>query len=414
MAGLDELAASIAEQGVIQPIKVRHAPDGAGYIVTWGHRRLLASRQAGLIDIPAFIDDTEQTLEERSIEQLIENLHREDLNPIDRATAMRAVVAAGMTQAELARKLGLAPSTIANDLGLLDAPAKIQRELLEGSITPAHAKALKGLTSSTQAELVVKVIREGLSAHATEELVQRHKQSESWRKEREQAERASTDAKKATLAGSLERIEKRIPKGALVRILTWYNDADAKALARLLKDAGYTDVSTDTRAIAGPQKESLGCDCHAWQLEIASYAGTVTIRPACIVQAHRAAKAKADRAAYEAEGELHRRVHAKLAEVLVDEISKLGSLAARIALWELLGGWGAESWVRAQEARLVNVLDESKPKRRKRDAWATVAELDDASVRRELVAKLSFLHNQGDFKPDYEQLATELGIETPA
>jgi ParB family chromosome partitioning protein len=67
--------------------------------------------------------------DDRPIEQLVENLHRADLNPIDRARAMRAVVDAGVSQADLARKLGIAPSTVANDLGLLEAPPKLQQQL---------------------------------------------------------------------------------------------------------------------------------------------------------------------------------------------------------------------------------------------------------------------------------------------
>lgn len=410
---IDELAESIREHGVIQPIKVRHAEDGAGYVVTWGQRRLLASRIAERTEIPAILDDTEQTEAERAIEQLVENLAREDLPALDRARAMRAVVDAGISQADLARELGLHPSTVANDLGLLESPAKVRTLVEQGAITPAHAKALKGLAPSTQAELATRVARDGLSAHATEDLVQQHKRSEQWRKEREAAEREETRERSAKLAESIGRIEKRIPKGEPVRIQAWYNESRVNELAKLLKSAGYTDVEVGTKGIVGTQRESLGCDCHAWQLEIASYAGTVTIRQACIVQAHRAAKAKADRDEYERRSDLDARVRARLAEVLVDQVAQLPPLAARLALWEQLG-WQADKWARDMDARLIVALDESKPKRKKRNAWATLFELDIRTVHLELAKKLAFPTRQGDHEPDYAALAAELGIEAPA
>jgi ParB/RepB/Spo0J family partition protein len=154
----------------------RSAVDGR-YSLLWGQRRVLAARKAGLATIPALVvaptsvDDRPT----RSVEQLVENLHRADLNPIDRARAMRAVVDSGVSQADLARKLGIAPSTVANDLGLLDAPAPVQQLLESTELTPAHVKAMKGLAPKTQVELAKEVVDRGYSAHRTEVEVQDRK-----------------------------------------------------------------------------------------------------------------------------------------------------------------------------------------------------------------------------------------------
>ena len=410
--GIDELAASIAEHGVLQPIKVRSA--GKRWIVVWGQRRVLAARKAGLKMIPALTSIEEPSADKLSIEQLVENLHRADLNAIDRAKAMRQVVDAGVSQADLAKKLGIAPSTVANDLGLLEAPAKIQTAVFDGQLSAAHAKAVKGLPPATQEQLAERAIREGLSAHATEGLVPYYRQSESYETRRREEEAAARESKKAKLADSLDRIAKRIPKDAPVYLEDYYG-SDTKPLEQALAKAGYTSVSKRRggSGYVGNRKDSAGCDCTAWVLE-SSYTGAITIREACVKRAHYEAKVKLDQDARNAERALHDRVRAKLAEVLANEVAKLGPLAARVALWELLGGWAADGWARDQDSRLVNALDDSKPKRKKRNAWSTLTELSEAEVHAELVKKLSSPHNQGDFEPGWADLAAELGVTEAA
>ncbi|HET7030388.1 MAG TPA: ParB/RepB/Spo0J family partition protein, partial [Candidatus Limnocylindrales bacterium] len=167
---IDELAASIAEHGVIQPIKVR--PVAGRFEVVWGQRRVLASRQAGLERIPAIVESSgDPTAADRSIEQLVENLHRADLNAIDRARAMRAVVDGGVSQADLARRLGLAASTVSNDLRILEASTAVQEALEKGELTASHAKAMLGLPAKDQDYFVGRVRSGGLSAHRLEEEV---------------------------------------------------------------------------------------------------------------------------------------------------------------------------------------------------------------------------------------------------
>ena len=408
MVGLDELAASIAEHGVLQPIKVRHAPDGAAYVVIWGQRRLLAARQAGLTEIPALIDDAERAPEQLSIEQLVENLHREDLNPIDRANAMRQVVNAGMSQADLARTLGIAPSTVSNDLGLLEAPAKIRNALLEGTLTPAHAKALKGLAHSTQAELAARAVKDGLSAHELERAVQDHKRTEEWRKEQADRSRQDAEGKQVRIAEAVERIAKRIPKDAAIWIgLGWNGAHVAEILAKLLAEAGYTNVTKGRpTGWLGYRKESIDCDCKAWSLEVAEYSGQVTIHEACIVRKHYEAKLQADSRIQNAGFKLRADVKAKLAEALVDEVASLGPLAARAALWQLLG-WARDGWARDRDAATGTT-------RKKRNPWASISEMPLEDLRAEVTKRLAEGLQDGDFKVDWAGLAAELGIEAPA
>lgn len=401
IAELEELTASIREHGVLQPVKVVAAGDR--FRLVWGQRRVLAARLAGLERIPAILEYSESEGHQRSIEQLVENLHRADLNPVDRARAMRAVVDAGVSQADLARQLGIAPSTVANDLGILEAPSKVLTAVLEGKLTAAHAKAMKGLAPKTQEGLVADAVRAGWSAHEVESRVQGYKRSEEYAKQREADARKEGEAKRAKLAGSLDRIQKRIPKDQPVYLRSWYGEQGPKVLAELLKTAGYTAVRLDGQPSATPRKDSLDCDCVGWQLET-NYGG-VTIREACTDERHRRAKAEAEAKAYRDGSELRSRIHAKLAEVLVDQVAAIGLTAARVALWEVLG-WNRDGWAKARDA-------ETGTKRRKRDPWASIVEAPDDVIRAELAKYLASSLSDHDFKVGWTELASELGVEVP-
>jgi len=165
-AGLAELAESIRASGVIQPIVVRRA--GEGYELIAGERRLRAARQAGLERIPAIVRDATNA---QSLElALVENLMREDLNPIESAEGYRQLLADfGWTQEQLGQRIGKDRSSIANALRLLKLPAPIQEDLRSGRLTMGHALSLLSLTSpEEQLKLRDEILAHSWSVRATE------------------------------------------------------------------------------------------------------------------------------------------------------------------------------------------------------------------------------------------------------
>ena len=170
---LIELAASIRASGVIQPIVVRR--DGVGYQLIAGERRWRAAREAGLQRIPAIVRDATDA---QSLElALIENLLREDLNPIEEADAYRKLLSQfAWTQDELAQRVGRDRSTIANCLRLLRLPDMIQADLRAGRLTMGHAIALLALpTESEQLRLREQILAHDWSVRVTEDTVRVHR-----------------------------------------------------------------------------------------------------------------------------------------------------------------------------------------------------------------------------------------------
>src|SRR5918996_1570855 len=171
-ATLGELAASIGQLGVLQPLLVRRTSEGHELVA--GERRLRAARQAGLEEVPVVEVDTD---ERGSLERaLVENLHREDLNPIEEASAYRQLIdEGGLTQEALGDRLGRNRVTITNALRLLDLPMPVQKLLIEGRLTAGHGRALLGLDGNRfQERLAVRVAQEGFSVRETEDLVRRY------------------------------------------------------------------------------------------------------------------------------------------------------------------------------------------------------------------------------------------------
>ncbi|MHB8762568.1 MAG: ParB/RepB/Spo0J family partition protein [Coriobacteriia bacterium] len=161
-----ELADSIRKVGVLQPIIVR--PDGAAYQIIAGERRWRASRAAGLERVPVRVMATTET--EALALALIENLQREDLNPIEEARGYRRLITEyKMTQAELADRVSKSRSAVTNTLRLLDLPEDIQELLYEGKITAGHARAiLSVLDDDRRRTLCKKCVDEGLSVREAE------------------------------------------------------------------------------------------------------------------------------------------------------------------------------------------------------------------------------------------------------
>lgn len=168
-AGIRELAASIKEVGILQPLVVRPTPGGFELIA--GERRLRAAREAGLERVPVLI---RQAGEDESVElALVENLQRENLSPLETAAAYQALMDGfGLTKERLARRLGKSRAAVTNTLRLVHLPERIQALLDDGKLSEGHARALLGLETEEQmTRLARRVVDEKLSVRKTEQLV---------------------------------------------------------------------------------------------------------------------------------------------------------------------------------------------------------------------------------------------------
>ena len=166
---LEELAESIRQLGLIQPITVKRSGDK--YIIISGERRWRASQRAGLEAIPAYIREVDDTTLHAMA--LVENIQREDLNAIEISLGMqRLVEECGLTQEALAERLGKKRSTVANYLRLLNLPDEVQFAIKGGIISMGHAKAIAAIESKTkQLSLLKKCVKNNLSVRQLEELV---------------------------------------------------------------------------------------------------------------------------------------------------------------------------------------------------------------------------------------------------
>lgn len=164
---LDELAASIAQLGVIQPITLKRKSHDK-YIIISGERRWRASQKVGLATIPAYIREVED--EDLHAMALVENIQRQDLNAIEIALGMQRLIdECGLTQEAMAEKVGKKRSTVSNYMRLLSLPAEVQLALKEGIISMGHAKAIAGLDKELQLKALKKCIKKALSVRQMEQ-----------------------------------------------------------------------------------------------------------------------------------------------------------------------------------------------------------------------------------------------------
>ncbi len=169
-AALLTLAASIRQHGVIQPILVTETIDG--YQLVAGERRVRAARAAGLERIPAVV---RQLADREQLElALVENLQREDLDPLESARAYRQLIDEfGFSQEDLAERVGRARSTVTNTLRLLDLHETVQTAVADGIISEGHGRAIGGLAIEHQPKVLSSVVSQDLSVRQAEELVRR-------------------------------------------------------------------------------------------------------------------------------------------------------------------------------------------------------------------------------------------------
>jgi ParB family chromosome partitioning protein len=235
---LADLARSIKEQGVIQPLIARKTDDG--YEIIAGERRLRAARMAGLTHVPVIVKavDDENLLEI----SLVENIQREDLNPVEEADAYhRLMTEFGLTQEDVSERVGKSRSTIANFLRLRGLPQEIRDSLLDGSLSMGHAKALLAApTPARQIQVWRLILSKGLSVRETERLINRLKEEKS--EETEETSPSPEEIYFSDLALSLSRrfgtrvqIKRRGTKGRVE--IDFYSDQDLDRLISLL-DAG--------------------------------------------------------------------------------------------------------------------------------------------------------------------------------
>ncbi len=172
-AGLRELAESIGESGVIQPLVVRQADDG--YELIAGERRWRAAQMAGEEQVPAVVKDV--TDAEAYALALVENVQREDLNPMEEAGAYaRLLEEYDFTQDDIAQQVGKSRSTVANAVRLLTLPQKVCNLVATGELSAGHARALVGLPANIAQRLATRIVKQGLTVRQAEELARSMKE----------------------------------------------------------------------------------------------------------------------------------------------------------------------------------------------------------------------------------------------
>jgi ParB family chromosome partitioning protein len=344
-AEIESLAASIKVRGVLQPIKVR--PAGDRWVIVWGQRRFLAARKAGLETIPAITTGEEPDGANLAIEQLVENLHRDDLNPVDRARAMRQVVDGGMKQAELARELGLHPSTIANDLGLLKMPAEVLTLVEGGKLTPGHVRAISGLPDRDAIRLAQSAADGNYSTHTLESQAQYIRSGENERRAKDKRTAASIASATAALAD--------IPVETAIFVdYNWQYDRDA--IIESLKAAGRK-VIDDGRGVGHGERWS-GCDCIAYRLDPSS--STSPLTAVCQSEKHQEAVREEREAAQREKEERAELERSSFATAIASRLTatSIDPTVGRLVL-RALEGYYAKSWTEYEaidDAQIVRAI----------------------------------------------------------
>lgn len=225
---LGELAQSIKAYGIVQPIIVQK--EGSRYTIVAGERRYRAARLAGLTHVPVVIKECYRA--ELMEVSLVENLQREDLNPIEEAQAMRMLMNEyNLTQDQLSARLGKSRSSIANTLRLLTLPEKVRSMVISGLISSGHARCLVALESDEEKQkLAERIVKQELSVRATEQLINSlGKNSKNEKKQTNQQPELESAEKTLTAAlGTKVQISGDLKSGKI--ILTYYNKDQLQTL----------------------------------------------------------------------------------------------------------------------------------------------------------------------------------------
>ncbi|MCB0046890.1 MAG: ParB/RepB/Spo0J family partition protein [Caldilineaceae bacterium] len=237
---LQELAASIREHGVIQPLIVTAAGEGSdGFWIVAGERRWRAAALAGLNEVPAILREASpQQLMEWA---LVENVQRADLNPLEEAAAYASLMEEfGFTQAETAQRVGKSRPAVANTLRLLQLPPALQQAVIDGKISAGHARALLGLHNQDEMEEAGAIVQQrGLSVRQTEELVRKlldkpqDEAAEIQGDEQEQAQVQHLENRFRSALGTRVNLA-RNADGSGRLVVHFYNDEDLQHLYQLM------------------------------------------------------------------------------------------------------------------------------------------------------------------------------------
>ncbi|RKX24893.1 MAG: stage 0 sporulation protein J [Candidatus Zixiibacteriota bacterium] len=228
---LEELAESVKANGVVQPLVVRK--NGQGYTIIAGERRYRAARMAGLQQVPTVVwDDVDDV---RVLElALVENIHREDLNPLELAEAYRRLIdQCGLTQNELSRRVGRSRAAVANHLRLLTLPDSIKKLIGEGRLTEGHARAILAMESEAQMlEIAERILSNSLSVREVEKTVRRTKRRRLVPK-RHAPEIAEMEGFLKRLLGTSVRIAPGLKKGRIE--IEYYGNEDLDRIWQLFR-----------------------------------------------------------------------------------------------------------------------------------------------------------------------------------
>jgi len=230
--GLEELANSIREKGLLQPLIISASVVPGEYELIAGERRLRAAKLAGLNEVPVIIrsDTSEQ---ERLQISLIENLQREDLNPIEQAQAYQKLIQEfNLTQEELAERLGKSRVAIANTLRLLNLPQEIKSAVVDSTISAGHARSLIGLGTEEMQKLIQRIIGEHLTVRETEKLVEKWKSEKVKKKKKILPEITTAEEDLQHALGTKVKIKGGLKKGRIE--IYYYTLDDLNRLISLL------------------------------------------------------------------------------------------------------------------------------------------------------------------------------------
>ncbi len=227
---MEELIKSIKEKGIIVPVLLKETGDK--YEIVAGERRFIAAARAGLKSIPAIIKNV-SSMEQLEV-ALIENIHREDLNPVEEANAYKNLMEGmRLTQEDLADKLGRNRSTVANLLRLLKLPKQVLDRIVSGDISTGHAKVLLGIEDQSKTKVVCEqIIKRGMSVREAEAMLSKEKKTKPARTKADISEMRAIEQKLKHFFGTQARVKGSYKKGKIE--IEYYSQEDFERILEAL------------------------------------------------------------------------------------------------------------------------------------------------------------------------------------